>query len=105
MFLATRIGWAGIAFTLLATGMLVTGLPRSAAGSDSNQKGVVAFVIKNEFTFRRKKCSSMSDCQKVSIPVEISVGQPRLYSSAYILLKNLIYNNNLFFWERVWRKL
>jgi peptidoglycan hydrolase-like protein with peptidoglycan-binding domain len=48
MLLASRIGWAGIAFTLLTTGMSVQGLPRSAAGSDSNQEGVAPFVIKNE---------------------------------------------------------
>jgi peptidoglycan hydrolase-like protein with peptidoglycan-binding domain len=48
MLLASRIGWAGIAFTLLTTGMSVQGLPRSAAGSDSNQEGVTAFVVKNE---------------------------------------------------------
>src|ERR1700687_2404632 len=50
MFLARRVGWAGMAFTLLTTGMLVTGLPRSAAGSDSNQEGVAVFVIKQEIT-------------------------------------------------------
>jgi peptidoglycan hydrolase-like protein with peptidoglycan-binding domain len=50
MFLASRIGWAGMAFTLLTTGMLVTGLPRNAAGSDSNKEGVASFVIKNEIT-------------------------------------------------------
>jgi peptidoglycan hydrolase-like protein with peptidoglycan-binding domain len=48
MFLASKIGWAGIAFTLLTTEMLVQGFPRSAAGSDSNKEGVAAFVIKNE---------------------------------------------------------
>jgi len=50
MFLASRIGWVGMAFTLLTTGMLVTGLPRSAAGSDFNKEGVAAFIIKNEIT-------------------------------------------------------
>jgi len=50
MSLASKIGWAGVAFTLLTTGMLVRGLPRSAAGSDSNEPGVAAFVIKNEIT-------------------------------------------------------
>ncbi len=50
MFLASRIGWVGMAFTLLTTGMLVTGLPRSAAGSDFNKEGVGAFIIKNEIT-------------------------------------------------------
>lgn len=48
MFLASKIGWAGIAFTLLTTGMLVQDFPRSAAGSDSHKEGVAAFVIKNE---------------------------------------------------------
>jgi Putative peptidoglycan binding domain len=50
MFRASRIGWAGMAFTLLTTWMLVTGLPRSAAGSDFNKEGVAAFIIKNEIT-------------------------------------------------------
>ena len=49
MFLAKRIRWAGIAFTFLATGM-VTGLPRSAAGSDFKKEGVAAFIIENEIT-------------------------------------------------------
>jgi peptidoglycan hydrolase-like protein with peptidoglycan-binding domain len=49
MFLAKRIKWAGIAFTLLATGM-VTGLPRSAAGSDFHKEGVTAFLVENEIT-------------------------------------------------------
>jgi peptidoglycan hydrolase-like protein with peptidoglycan-binding domain len=50
MFLARRIGWAGIAFILLTTGMWVTGLPRRAAGADFNKEGVAAFIIKNEIT-------------------------------------------------------
>jgi len=50
MFLASRIGWVGMAFTLLTTGILVTGLPRSAAGADFNKEGVTAFIIKNEIT-------------------------------------------------------
>ena len=50
MFLANWIGCAGIACTLLTTGMLVTGLVRGAAGSDFNKEGVAAFVIKNEIT-------------------------------------------------------
>jgi peptidoglycan hydrolase-like protein with peptidoglycan-binding domain len=49
MFLAKRIRWAGIAFTFLATGM-VTGLPRSAVGSDFKKEGVAAFIIENEIT-------------------------------------------------------
>ncbi len=48
MFLASKVGWAGIALTLLTAGMLVQDSPRSAAGSDSDKGGVVAFVIKNE---------------------------------------------------------
>jgi peptidoglycan hydrolase-like protein with peptidoglycan-binding domain len=48
MFLVSKIGWAGIAFTLLTTGMLAPGFPRSAAGSDSNKEKVAAFVVKNE---------------------------------------------------------
>jgi peptidoglycan hydrolase-like protein with peptidoglycan-binding domain len=48
MFLARKIGWAGIAFALLATGMLRQGFPRSPAGSDSNKQEVAVFVIKNE---------------------------------------------------------
>jgi peptidoglycan hydrolase-like protein with peptidoglycan-binding domain len=50
MFLASRIGWAGMAFTLLTTGMLVTGLPRRAAGADFNKEGVAVFIIKDEIT-------------------------------------------------------
>jgi peptidoglycan hydrolase-like protein with peptidoglycan-binding domain len=50
MFLASRIGWVGMAFTLLTTGMLVTGLPRRAAGADFNKEGVAAFIAKNEIT-------------------------------------------------------
>jgi peptidoglycan hydrolase-like protein with peptidoglycan-binding domain len=48
MFLARKIGWAGIAFALLTTGMLRQGFPRSPAGSDSNKQEVAVFVIKNE---------------------------------------------------------
>jgi peptidoglycan hydrolase-like protein with peptidoglycan-binding domain len=47
MFLARKIGWAGIAFTLLTTGMLAQDFPRSPAGSDSNKEGV-ATVHQNE---------------------------------------------------------
>ncbi|MFY9559826.1 MAG: peptidoglycan-binding domain-containing protein [Terriglobales bacterium] len=50
MFLASKIEWAGIAFTLLTTGMLVQGFPRSAAAADSHKEGVAAFVMKNEIT-------------------------------------------------------
>jgi peptidoglycan hydrolase-like protein with peptidoglycan-binding domain len=49
MFLASKIGWARVAFALLTTtAMLVPGFPRSAAGSDSSKEGVTAFVVKNE---------------------------------------------------------
>jgi peptidoglycan lytic transglycosylase len=48
MSLASKIGWAGIALTLLTTGMLVPGFRRSAAAADSNNEKVAAFVIKNE---------------------------------------------------------
>jgi peptidoglycan hydrolase-like protein with peptidoglycan-binding domain len=48
MFLACKIGWAGIVITLLTTGMSLQAFPRSAAGSDSNKENVPAFVIKNE---------------------------------------------------------
>jgi peptidoglycan hydrolase-like protein with peptidoglycan-binding domain len=50
MSLARKIGWAGMAVTLLTAGILVQGFPRSAAGSDSNKEKVSAFVIKNEIT-------------------------------------------------------
>ncbi len=42
MFLASNIRWAGMAFGLLTAGMLGQGLPRSAAGSDSNKERVTA---------------------------------------------------------------
>lgn len=48
MFLASKIGWAGMALVLLTTGILVPGIPRSPARPDSNQEGVAAFVTKNE---------------------------------------------------------
>jgi peptidoglycan hydrolase-like protein with peptidoglycan-binding domain len=50
MLLASKIVWAGLALTLLTTGMLVQGFPRSPAGSDSSKEGVAAFVIKDEIT-------------------------------------------------------
>jgi peptidoglycan hydrolase-like protein with peptidoglycan-binding domain len=40
MFLGNKIGWAGIAFTILTTWILAQGVPRSAAGSDSNKEEV-----------------------------------------------------------------
>jgi peptidoglycan hydrolase-like protein with peptidoglycan-binding domain len=58
MFFASKIGWAGIAFTLLTTGMLVHGFPRSAAGSDSNKEEVAAVhqsgIRKMQETLRNK---------------------------------------------------
>src|SRR5271165_6141858 len=48
MFPAKKIVWAGIALTLLTTGVLAQGIRRSLAGSDSNKAGVAGFVIKNE---------------------------------------------------------
>jgi peptidoglycan hydrolase-like protein with peptidoglycan-binding domain len=48
MFLTSKIDWAGIALTLLTTGMSLPAFPQSGAGSDSNKQGVQAFVIKNE---------------------------------------------------------
>jgi hypothetical protein len=48
MFIASKIGWARVAFALLTTGMLVQGFPRSVAASDSSKEGVTAFVAKNE---------------------------------------------------------
>jgi peptidoglycan hydrolase-like protein with peptidoglycan-binding domain len=48
MFLASKIVWVGIAFTLVTTGVMVQGFRRSPSVSDSNKKGVAAFVIKNE---------------------------------------------------------
>ncbi len=48
MSLASKIGWAGIALTLLTTGMLAQDFPRSPAASDSNKEGVTVFVVKNE---------------------------------------------------------
>jgi len=47
MFLASKIVWAGIALTLLTTGMLAPPLPQSAPGSSSTD-GPAAFVVKNE---------------------------------------------------------
>ena len=50
MFLTSKIGWTGIAFALLTTGMLLQGSPQGAAGSDSNNEGVAAFVTQNEIS-------------------------------------------------------
>jgi len=47
-----------MAFTLLATGILVQRLPRSAAGSGSNNEQGAAFVIRNEI---RKMQQTLDD--------------------------------------------
>jgi hypothetical protein len=38
MSLASKIGWAGIALTLLTTGMSLQAFPQSTAGSDSSKE-------------------------------------------------------------------
>ena len=48
MFLASKIGWTGIALTLLTTGMSLQAFPRNPEGTDTNQEKVAAFVVKNE---------------------------------------------------------
>ena len=48
MFLASKIGWAGIDCNLLTTAMLAQGFPRSPAASDSGKKGIAVFVVKDE---------------------------------------------------------
>lgn len=48
MLLASKIGWAGIAFILLTTGMTIQNFPPSAAGSDAHNEKVPAFVTKDE---------------------------------------------------------
>lgn len=48
MFLTSKIGWAGMALTLLIAGMLVSAFPQSAVGADFRKEGVPDFVIKNE---------------------------------------------------------
>ena len=50
MFFASKIGWAGIAFTLLTIGMLVKGFPQIPAKADSHKERVAAFVSKDEIT-------------------------------------------------------
>jgi hypothetical protein len=40
MSLANKIGWVGIAFALLTSGVLAQDFPRRPAGSDSNKEGV-----------------------------------------------------------------
>jgi peptidoglycan hydrolase-like protein with peptidoglycan-binding domain len=48
MHIAGKFGWMGVAFIILTTGTFVQGLPRGAAGSDSNKEEVEGFVVKNE---------------------------------------------------------
>ena len=48
MFVASKIGWTGIAFTVLTIGMFTQGYPQSRARSDSDKEGVAVFVVKNE---------------------------------------------------------
>jgi peptidoglycan hydrolase-like protein with peptidoglycan-binding domain len=50
MFLTSKIGWAGVAFTLLTTGITIQSSPPNAAGSESTKETVAAFVVKNEIT-------------------------------------------------------
>jgi hypothetical protein len=40
MFLASKIEWAGVAFTLLTTGMLGAGFPRPAAATPQEGWGL-----------------------------------------------------------------
>jgi len=47
MFLTSKTACAGMAFTLLTTGILAQGFRQSAAGSDSNKEGAAA-VHQNE---------------------------------------------------------
>ena len=54
MFLASKIAWAGMAFMLLAAGILVQAFPPSAAGSDANKEKAPAFVIKDEIKKMRE---------------------------------------------------
>lgn len=48
MFLLSKIGHAGMTVTLLTTGMLQQGFPRSGAGAESSKAAVSTFVTKNE---------------------------------------------------------
>lgn len=58
MCLMSKVACAGIAFTLVTTAMLVQGLPRTAAGFDSNEEGVTAAhqseIKKMQETLRNK---------------------------------------------------
>ncbi|MGA8154039.1 MAG: peptidoglycan-binding domain-containing protein [Terriglobales bacterium] len=48
MFLARKIGWTGLALTLLIAGFFVQESPRSVAGSDSGRERSEAFFVKDE---------------------------------------------------------
>jgi len=48
MLLASKIGWAGIALTLLTTGTSPQAFSQSAAAADFHKVKVAAFVVKNE---------------------------------------------------------
>jgi peptidoglycan hydrolase-like protein with peptidoglycan-binding domain len=71
MFLASKIGWPGLAFTLLTTGMVVRSFPQSPAGSDSNKAGSPVFVIKDEI---RKMQAALHDRQYYRGQVDGVVG-------------------------------
>jgi peptidoglycan hydrolase-like protein with peptidoglycan-binding domain len=48
MFLASKIGWVGVALGLLTTGILIPGSLRGPARPDSHQEKVAIFITKNE---------------------------------------------------------
>ena len=48
MFLASKIGWAGVALALLTAGILAPGFPRSRARPDSNPEADATFITRNE---------------------------------------------------------
>jgi peptidoglycan hydrolase-like protein with peptidoglycan-binding domain len=48
MLVASKIVWAGMALSLLTTGMLAQAFPQSPIGSDSSAEGATVFVVKNE---------------------------------------------------------
>jgi hypothetical protein len=50
MFLATKIGWAALALTLVTTAMFVRDFPRSSASANFDQEGPATFVIRDEIT-------------------------------------------------------
>jgi peptidoglycan hydrolase-like protein with peptidoglycan-binding domain len=87
MSLASKIAWAGIACTLLATGMLVQGFPRSQAGSESNKEGVAPFVIRNEI---RKMQETLRDKGHYRGRIDVVFGlQTRASLRAYQKAQNL----------------